>query len=164
MQVNVQATMDIDDHELDQAIIQDAARQILGSVHVRHEQATQAVNAVLTKRAEEFVERLFAQGFQQTDSMGRPVGEKRTMEDVFAEACKNYLSVRVDSYGNPSKESVGYSNHRTRGEHLLATIAEAKLATLAQAEVKRVSEMAKDRIKDTVATAIAASLAAMAKK
>jgi len=102
---------------------------------------------------------------QRTDEFGNPVGEPLSFQQMIAAQVAAWQAETVDRHDGKPKKSDSYNRSHIipRSEYLVRQVGVHEFEKLAKEEVAKVRAEAKQLVENTVKSAVAASLAAMAK-
>jgi hypothetical protein len=162
MELQIATTIPFDDEQLDKAIIDAAAAQLLGQVNLSGRfggKIPEVIEAKLTEIVTARVEAMMDREIAQVDRFGAIVtGPKKTFREVFADTAEAYLTARVDRSSGKSTTD-GYSSV-PRLEYL---IAQHGLSAM-EHEFRKIAAEFKSQLQEKAKAALSAVVAEQVKK
>lgn len=160
-EINVSATLEIDDHELDERIIHAAAEQLLSQISLTSRYGGAVPDLIQAKLSEIVSERITAmldKPVVQVDRWGDQVkGTPKTFRDVFADTADGYLAARVNNDGRPAE---GGYHTISRLEWLIRQVG----ATHLEQECRNVAAQFKKELQEKAKQALALVVAEQVQK
>lgn len=156
----LQVTVTINPYEM--RGIENAVIQAIGrSFEKRLEKAVEdlissKIEDAIAERAKALVGEFIQRPRQRTNTYGEATGEKVTALELIMDNFTKYMKQRVETDGRLSHYQ---DRGQTREDWLISQIGTKAVHEAVQAEVARIGSMAKEKIKETVATYIAQQLA-----
>jgi hypothetical protein len=162
MEIRIETSIPFDDEQLDKAIIDAAASNLLSQLNLSGRfggKVPELIDAKLTEIVTARVMDMLDREISQVDRFGSIVsGPKKTFREVFADNAEAYLTARVDrNSGKPSTD--GYSSI-SRFEFL---IAQTGLSSM-EHECRKIAATFKSELQEKAKAALSAVVAEQVRK
>ena len=108
--IDISTQIELDDHELDERIVEAAAEQLLSQVNLTSRYGGAVVDQINAKLAEIVaarVEAMLDKEVAQVDRFGDLLPGKKTFREIFADQADAYLTERVNSDGRAASGGHG---------------------------------------------------------